>query len=54
MGQLLQVTRAEGDPNSLRRDPIRLDELVAQLVDDSRIEARGARLRGDLCKAASR
>jgi signal transduction histidine kinase len=39
VGQLLQVTRAEGDPNSLRRDPIRLDRLVQQLVDDSRIEA---------------
>jgi two-component system sensor histidine kinase CpxA len=39
VGQLLQVTRAEGDPNSLRRDHVRLDQLVQQLVDDSRIEA---------------
>ncbi len=39
VGQLLQVTRAEGDPNSLRRDPMRLDELVQQLVEDSGIEA---------------
>jgi len=39
VGELLQVTRAEGDPNSLRRDPIRLDELVAQLVEDAQIEA---------------
>jgi len=39
VGQLLQVTRAEGDPDSLRRDPIRLDQLVQQMVDDSRIEA---------------
>ena len=39
MGQLLQVTRAEGDPGSLRRDPIRLDQLMEQLVDDARIEA---------------
>jgi len=39
VGQLLQVTRAEGDPGSLRRDPVRLDELVEQLVDDSAIEA---------------
>jgi two-component system sensor histidine kinase CpxA len=39
VGELLQVTRAEGDPTSLRRDPIRLDELVAQLVDDAQIEA---------------
>ncbi len=39
VGQLLQVTRAEGDPDSLRRDPIRLDQLLEQLVDDARIEA---------------
>jgi two-component system sensor histidine kinase CpxA len=39
VGQLLQVTRAEGDPASLHRDPIRLDQLVEQLVDDARIEA---------------
>jgi two-component system sensor histidine kinase CpxA len=40
------VTRAEGDPNSLRRDPVRLDELLQQLVDDSAMEAaaRGCRL----------
>ncbi len=40
VGQLLQVTRAEGDPGSLRRDPIRLDQLVQQLVDDSALEAK--------------
>jgi two-component system sensor histidine kinase CpxA len=39
VGQLLQVTRAEGDPASLRRDPVRLDELVEQLVDDASLEA---------------
>jgi len=39
VGELLQVTRAEGDPNSLRHDPIRFDELVSQLVDDAQIEA---------------
>jgi two-component system sensor histidine kinase CpxA len=39
VGQLLQVTRAEGDPASLRRDPVRLDQLVQQLVDDSALEA---------------
>lgn len=37
--QLLQVTRAEGDPSSLRREPVRLDELVKQVLDDSAIEA---------------
>jgi signal transduction histidine kinase len=40
VGQLLQVTRAEGDPSLLRREPVRVDELVQQLVDDSNIEAR--------------
>jgi len=46
VGQLLQVTRAEGDPNSLRKEPVRLDELVFQLVNDSEIEAaaRGCHL----------
>ncbi|MDE3160305.1 MAG: ATP-binding protein, partial [Acidobacteriota bacterium] len=45
--QLLQVTRAEGDSSSLRREPVRLDELVQQLVDDSSIEAsaRGCELK---------
>jgi two-component system sensor histidine kinase CpxA len=39
VGQLLQVTRAEGDPSSLRHAPLRLDELVRQLVEDSSMEA---------------
>jgi two-component system sensor histidine kinase CpxA len=49
VGELLQVTRAEGDPSSLRHNPVRLDELVQQLVDDSKIEAtaRGCDLRYD-------
>ena len=37
--QLLQVTRAEGDPSSLHREPVRLDALVKQVLDDSTIEA---------------
>jgi signal transduction histidine kinase len=47
VGQLLQVTRAEGDPSSLRRHPVQLDQLVQQLVDDSVIEAaaRGCELK---------
>jgi signal transduction histidine kinase len=55
VGQLLQVTRAEGDPNSLRRNPVRLDELVQQLVDDSKIEAasRGCELRYEKREAAT-
>jgi two-component system sensor histidine kinase CpxA len=49
VGQLLQVTRAEGDPTSLRRNPVRLDVLVEQLVEDSKIEAeaRGCSLEYD-------
>src|SRR5579863_1322066 len=43
--QLLQVTRAEGDTGQLRRDPLRLDELVLQLVDDAQIEAAARRCR---------
>jgi two-component system sensor histidine kinase CpxA len=39
VGQLLQVTRAEGDPASRRRNPVRLDQLVQLLVGDSEIEA---------------
>jgi signal transduction histidine kinase len=47
VGQLLQVTRAEGDPSLLRRDPLPLDELVQELVDESGIEAsaHGCRLK---------
>lgn len=40
VGQLLQVTRAEGDPSLLRREPVHLDELLQQLIEDSQIEAR--------------
>jgi len=39
VGQLLKVTCAEGDPSSLRRNTVQLDQLVQQLVDDSLIEA---------------
>lgn len=53
--QLLQVTRAEGDPTSLHCEPVRLDELVQQLVDDSAIEAtaRGCELRYQRGEAAT-
>jgi len=47
VGELLQVTRAEGDPSSLRREPVRLDELLALVVEDAGIEteAHGCRIR---------
>jgi len=47
VGGLLQVTRAEGDPDSLRREPVRLEGLLEQLVADSALEAesRGSEVR---------
>jgi len=52
VGQLLQVTRAEGDPASLRQSPLRLDELVVQLAEDARLEAasRGCRIELAECR----
>lgn len=46
VGELLQVTRAEGDPSSLRMEAVRLDELLGDLVEDCSVEAqaRGCRL----------
>jgi signal transduction histidine kinase len=38
VGELLQVTRAEGDPSQLRAEPVQLDELARAIVEDSRIE----------------
>lgn len=40
VGELLQVTRAEVDPNTLHREPVRLDELLADIVDDCSIETQ--------------
>jgi len=36
---LLDVTRAEGDPGSLRREPVRLDRLLEEIVADAALEA---------------
>jgi signal transduction histidine kinase len=46
VGELLQVTRAEVDPNALRAQPVRLDDLLAGVVSDCSIEAsaRGSSL----------
>jgi len=46
VAELLQVTRAEGDPASRRVEPVRLDELVSSVVEDCSLEAdaRGCRL----------
>ena len=39
VGELLQVTRAEGDPSKQRLNPVRIDETTAALVYDCEIEA---------------
>src|SRR5207245_217074 len=55
VGELLQVTRAEGDPSQRRLEHVRLDTLVAEVVDDSMIEAeaRGCQVRLTEPSAAS-
>jgi len=40
--EMLEVTRTEGEPSRLKADPLRLDELVAALVDDCSIEAEAS------------
>lgn len=39
VGELLEVTRAEGDPSQQKMEPVRMDELLADLVYDTSIEA---------------
>jgi two-component system sensor histidine kinase CpxA len=39
VGELLQVTRAEGDSSRLRSQRVPLDEIVADVVEDGRLEA---------------
>jgi HAMP domain-containing protein len=39
VGELIQVTRAEGDPAGLTTQPLRLDDLIRMIVDDVHIEA---------------
>ncbi len=53
MGELIQVTRAEGDPAGLTTEPLRLDDLVRVIVDDVHIEAERHRIALDLdvCEA---
>jgi len=40
VAELLQVTRVEGDPAALRNQTVRLDELLADIVYDSLLEAK--------------
>ncbi len=39
VGELLQATRAEVDPDTLRAQAVRLDELLADIVNDGSVEA---------------
>jgi signal transduction histidine kinase len=39
VGELLQATRAEVDPGTLRAQAVRLDELLADVVNDGSVEA---------------
>ncbi len=39
VGELLEVTRAEGDPANRKLESVRLDELLSEIVGDSQIEA---------------
>jgi signal transduction histidine kinase len=48
VGELLQVTRAEGDPSSLRLEKVRVDELLGNLVEDCSVEAEARRCRLEL------
>lgn len=48
VGELLEVTRAEGDPASLRDEPVRLDEVLRDLVDDCSLEAKAQGCRIEL------
>ena len=39
VGALVQMTRVEGDPSSTTPEPVRIDQLVASVVEDCRLEA---------------
>ena len=40
IGELLQVTRAEGDPSQRILEPVSLNDVVREIVDDTSIEAK--------------
>lgn len=40
--ELLEVTRLEGEPSRLKLEPLRLDELIEELVEDCSIEAQAS------------
>ena len=52
VGELLQVTRAEGDPYSLRPENVRMDDLVAEIVETNPpLKPRRAAAKLDLDRA---
>src|SRR5262249_47417587 len=53
VGELIQVTRAEGDPAGLSTEPLRLDDLVRVILDDVHIEAERHQIELilDVCEA---
>lgn len=53
VGELIQVTRAEGDPAGLSTELVRLDDLVRTIVDDVHIEAdrRQVTVRSEVCES---
>jgi two-component system sensor histidine kinase CpxA len=48
VGELIQVTRAEGDPAGLATETVRLDDLIRVIADDARIEAERRQIELDL------
>ena len=40
VGELLHVTRVEGDPSQRKTETVYLDELLGEVVEDCRIEAK--------------
>jgi two-component system sensor histidine kinase CpxA len=44
VGELIQVTRAEGDPDGLATESLRLDDLIRVIIDDVHIEAERRRI----------
>jgi len=53
VGGLIQVTRAEGDPDAARRQELHFPELVSKVVEDCRLEAehRGCSIAWNLAAA---
>ena len=51
VSELLQVTRAEGDPSKRRVEPVNLQELIDEIVEDTSIEAAAKNCRINVRRA---